>query len=351
MKKISFKIIIILISLVIASCSHEENASKKNVRFVKTFLIKNAESTTMRVFPGVTLASNEATLAFQIPGQIIKLPVLEGDFVNKGAILAELEPLKYQEQVNEAKAKLIRDTNNFQRASVLVKDKHLSIADYDKVKSAYLISQANYNTAKDDLNNTKLISPFAGIIAKKTVKNYEYITAKQPILLLQDTATIDIEIHVPENIIVSLKKYRVDQEKIFATFDAIPNQIFNIKLKEYSSQADTQTQTFKVVFTMQRPVKFNLLPGMTVSVQVALGNIKDNNFYVVPAGSVFQDNSNHVFVWLIDQQNMKVKKTQVTVSTLSKDQIRITTGIYPGDLIVTSGVHFLEEGQEIKILK
>jgi RND family efflux transporter MFP subunit len=351
MKKILVNLIIILISLIIISCSHEDNISKKNVRPVKTFLIKNEESTAIRVFPGVTLASNETTLAFQIPGQIIKLPVLEGDSVNKGAILAELEPLKYQEQVNEAEAKLIRDKSNFQRASELVKVKHLSIADYDKVKSAYLIAQANYNTAKDDLNNTKLISPFTGVIAKKTVKNYEYVTAKQPILLLQDTATIDIEIHVPENIIVSLKKHRVDQEKIFANFDSIPNQTFNIKLKEYSSQADSQTQTFKVVFTMQRPENFNLLPGMTVSVRAALGNIKDDNFYIVPASAVFQDDSNHTFVWLINKKNMQVKKTPVKVSTLSEDKIRIVMGIHSGDLIVTSGVHFLEEGQEIKILK
>src|SRR5260221_13138693 len=128
MKKILVHLIIILISLIIVSCSSEDNTSKKNVRPVKTFLIQKAESTALRVFPGVTLASNETTLAFQIPGQIIKLPVLEGDSVNKGAILAELEPLKYQEQVNEAEAKLIRDKSNFQRASELVKAKHLSIA-------------------------------------------------------------------------------------------------------------------------------------------------------------------------------------------------------------------------------
>lgn len=333
------------------SCSKDDADVKNQVRPVKAIEIGNAESTAMRVFPGVTLATNETTLAFQIPGQIIKFPVLEGDFVLKGAVIAELDPIIYKEKVNETHAKLIRDKSHYERASILVKDGHLSIADYDKVKSAFLISQADYNTAQNDLDNTKLIAPFDGVVAKKTVKNYEYITAKQPIILLQDVKTIDIEINVPESVIVSLKKQKIQQESMFATFDAIPNQSFRIQLKEYSSQADRQTQTFRVVFTMKKPEKFNVLPGMTVSVHAALGNIKYDNFYVVPSSAVFQDEKNHTSVWIVDKNTLQVKKTNVTVSTLSNNQIRILNGINSGEWIVISGVHFLHEGQHVKILK
>lgn len=334
-----------------SSCTKEEDKPTDDIRPVKALTIGNAESTAMRIFPGVTLATNETMLAFQIPGQIIQFPVLEGDHVNKGKIIAELDPLKYQEKVNETQAKLIRDKSNFDRARELVKDGHLSIADYDKVKSAFLISQANNNTAKNDLDNTKLIAPFSGVIAKKSVKLYEYVTAKQPIILLQDTDTIDIEINVPENVIVSLKKQQVNQEKLFANFDAIPNQTFPIKLKEFSSQADAKTQTFRVVFTMQRPENFNILPGMTVSVHAALGNTKSENFYLIPSSAVFQNEAGHPSVWVIDKNTMKIKQTNVLVSTLSKDQIHLLKGVNPGDLIVISGVHFLHEGQVVKILK
>lgn len=335
----------------ISSCSQDSTNSSMTIRPVKAFAIENSESTTMRIFPGITLATNETTLAFQIAGQIIKFPVLEGDHTAKGAIIAELDPLKYQEKVNETNAKLIRDKGNFERASHLVKRGYLSIADYDKVKSAFLISQADYNTAKNDLDNTKLISPFFGVIAKKMVKNYEYVTEKQPIILLQDTDTIDIEINVPENIIASLKKQQINQEKMFATFDAIPNQKFNIKLKEYSSQADAQTQTFRIVFTMQKPEHFNVFPGMTVSVHASLGNMTSGYFYLIPSSAVFQNEKNQSLVWMIDKNTMKVKQTKVIVTSFSKDQIRVLNGIHSGDLIVMSGVHFLQEDQKVKILK
>jgi RND family efflux transporter MFP subunit len=351
MNKIVNILVLLVVTLSISSCNEESEKTKEIIRPVKVLLIGNSESTSLRVFPGVTLASNETTLAFQVPGQIIKFPVLEGDRILQDSIIAELDPVKYQEKVNETHAKLIRDKSNYERASVLVKDGHLSLVDYDKVKSAFLMSQAEYNTAKNDLDRTKLLSPFYGVVAKKMVKNYEYVTAKQPIILLQDVDTIDIEINVPENVVVSLKAHQADQENMFATYDAIPNQQFKLILKEYSSQADAQTQTFRIVFTMKRPSGFNILPGMTVSVHASLGNASAVNFYIVPSSAVFQDETNKPAIWIVDQKSRVVHKANVTVSTLSSDKIRILSGVKPGDMIVISGVHFLSEGQEVTILK
>lgn len=321
------------------------------VRPVKTMLVNSPESSTMRVFPGKTLATNESTLAFQIPGQILKFNVLEGDHVNKGKIIAELDPVKYQEKVNETSANLARDKANFKRASTLLKDQYISVADYDKVQSAYLVSQANYNTALTDLKNSRLETPFDGIIAKTYVKNYEFITAKQPIILLQDKDQIDLEINVPENVIVNFKSNKVDKEKMYAIFDAVPNKEFKISLKEFSTQADPQTQTFRIVFTMKRPENLNILPGMTVSIHAPIGGGAASSFYIIPSSAVFVDEANQSFVWMLDKNSMEVKKVPVKVSNLLGDQIRVSSGLKSGDLIVISGVHFLTEGQKVTIMK
>ncbi len=340
-----------LICIMLQSCGNDEKDQQKIVRPVKAFQVTQPQSTLMRVFPGITLAANETTLAFQVPGQIIKLPIFEGDQITQGQIIAELDNVKYQESVNELYAKLMRDKGNYDRANILIKSGHISVADYDKVKSAYLMTQANYNSALTDLNNAKLIAPFAGIIAKKFVKNYEYITAKQPIVLLQDKTNIDLEINVPEKDIVNLKSNEMKQRKMFAAFDALPKQNFNIKLKEYSSQADTQTQTFRIVFTMPKPENVNILPGMTVSIHVDMGQKSGENFYVIPSSAVFLDENHIASVWLIDKKTMHVKKRSVKTSTLIGDQIRIFSGLAPNDFIVISGVHYLTESQEVKIQK
>src|SRR5579885_564736 len=231
----------LILPFLLLSCGKEEKKQENFIRPVKTMVINQPESSILRVFPGVTLASNETTMAFQIPGQIIQLPILEGDNVKKDSVIAALDPVKYQEAVNDFSAKLTRDKGNYDRASQLVKQGYISQSDYDKVKSMYLSTQANYNSAVNDLKNTKLIAPFDGVIAKKFVNKFEYITAKEPIALLQDRNTIDMEINVPENIIVNLKSGQIDREKIAAVFDALPGEIFAVRLKEYSSQGSTDT--------------------------------------------------------------------------------------------------------------
>lgn len=189
------------ITLSLLSCTEQEATQEEVIRPVKVMVISDSEANSSRQFPGITLASNESTLAFQVPGQIIKFPVLEGDRIKQGAVIAELDPIKYQEKVNETNAKLVRDQGNYERASKLVKDGHLSVSDYDKVKSSFLVSQANHNTAVNDLERTKLVSPFDGMIAKKMVKNYEFVNAMQAIVLLQDMDTIDLEINVPASVV------------------------------------------------------------------------------------------------------------------------------------------------------
>ncbi len=348
---LTWTVSLFLISIFLLSCGKEESPSENGVRPVKTMLITTPESTIMRVFPGVTLATNETVLSFQIPGQIIKFPVLEGDRIVKGTMVAELDPVIYQEKVNETSANLTRDKANFARATKLVNQGYLSVADYDRVRSAYLVSQANYNVALNDLNNTKLLAPFTGVIAKKNVNTYEYVIARQSIALLQDKNTIDMEINVPENIMLRIKSNQIDKEKIFATFDSIPNQIFSIKLKEFSTQADPQTQTFRIIFTMDKPKNINILPGMTVSIHASLGNNVAQTFYLIPSSAVFINESNQPSVWLIDKSTMKVKEIPVTTSSLSTDQIRVLNGLKPGDLIVTSGANFIHAGQEVKVLK
>lgn len=343
--------LLLILPVILSSCGKEESREAKIIRPVKAMRISQPESTIMRVFPGVALASNETTLAFQVPGQIIKLPVLEGDQVSQGGVIAELDAVKYQESVNDLAAKLARDKGNYDRANTLVKSGHISIADYDKVKSAWLSTQANYNSAMTDLKNTRLIAPFSGVIAKKYVKNYEYITAKQPIVLLQDRENIDLEINVPENVIVNMKSGKLMKEKIYASFDAVPGKEFPIGLKEYSSQADPQTQTFRIVFTMKRPQKVNILPGMTASIHAPLGSYTAASFYLIPSSAVFMNAINQPSVWLIDQETMTVKSVPVKVSSLTGDQIRVLSGLEPGEMIVTSGVNFLNEGEEVKILK
>lgn len=344
-------ILVILILFSLTGCSSDKEKVPPTIKPVKTIQVGGKHQTVRRSFPGKIKATNEAILSFQVEGQVIQLPVLEGDKVKQGALLAKIDPKKYKDKVDQAQARHDLAKAQFKRASALVTNHHISEADYDKIKAEYEVAKADLSTANRNLDDTNLRAPFPGIVAKKFIDRYEYVKAKQKVLLLQDVTTVDIEISVPENLVVHLRE---EQNKItpVAIFEAAPKYRFPIRFKEFSTQADPETQTYTVVFTMNQPKEINVFPGMTTRVEVHIPDYSANasDFYTLPSSAVFNDENGKPSVWIVDPKTMTLQKRHVTVTRLSNTSIRVTQGLKPGDRVVTAGVYFLKANQKVKYL-
>jgi len=346
------------IVIVLWGCSDNGEPAKKLVRPVKVMTIKKSETQIERIFPGKVLASKEAELSFLVPGKLIELLYLEGQSVKKRQKLAALDAVKYQEAVNQANANYIRTKSHYERAKVLVEKKFLSEAEFDDKKAAYLTAKAKLNSAKKDLSETVLYAPFSGVISVKHVDNYEQVKAKQPIYKLQNLSYVDIEINVPENVMAHIRsddkdKSKKDSDKVVVIFDFFPDKSYPVDLKEYSSQADPETQTYRVVLKMPAPKDVNILPGMTANVKTMLPDFKSGGeaFIVIPSSAVFSNKEKQSYVWLLDPNSMTVKKHAIKVSRMADSNIHVLSGLKPGDKIVTAGVHFLQEGEKVSILE
>lgn len=331
----------------------DDSAPKRpEVRPVKVKEVGKPQRIVIRSFPGKVLATDQARLAFEVPGQLIKFPIKEGQKIKKGQLIGELDQTKYQEKVNETKARLIRTRAEYQRARRLVKDDFISRTEFDRKRSAYLVAEANYNTAKKDLNDCTLSAPFDGVIAKKFVKNFEKVKAKQDIVLFQDLDQLDIEVNVPEYIILNLKaeKKAVDEETK-VSFEGAPKQRFKVKVKEFSTQADPETQTYRVLFTLPAPKTLNVFPGMTATVWAPLPDLRHHGeqFILLPGSAVFDGPDQKSSVWVVDTKTKTVKRRVVKISRLQNGSIRVLSGLKPGETVVVAGVHNLQENQKVKI--
>lgn len=341
--------LLLSLSLLMTACHQEESAQAQVVRPVKTVTVTDPLKSSLRRFPGRISANQDASLSFEVPEKLIEFPVSEGEFVDKAQLIARLDPAIYQDRVNEAEAKKSLAQAQFERAKKLLVNGHISQADYDIFEAKYKIQQADLSTARRDLASTYLHAPFSGIIAKKHVENFEYVNAKQEIVNLHDISYVDVEIYVPEYIMINLKG---DQDAdIHVVFDSFPNEKFPITFKEFSSQAEQATQTYRVVFSMRAPEVMTVLPGMSVTVEAMIPDYTSlsGKFYLIPAGAVFTDENKQTFVWLVDPDTFTIEKTPVQIGNMIEDQIRVTSGIEPGDRIVTAGVHFLRAGDEVSI--
>lgn len=349
-------LLVFLITLGLAACDKKDDQKTAVIRPVKSIIVAKPESTLLKQFPGSVLAGKELKLSFEVTGRLIALPINEGEIVHKGQLIARMDPKKFQEKVNETRAKYLENVAQFKRAKALIKDKFISQAQYDATQANFKVSEANYNTAKHNFNDTFLKAPFAGIIAKKYVDNFEFVKAKQTIADLHNTGAVDIAIDVPENIMINLSHQQNQRDKAHhpvAIFNAKPMKKYPLTFKEVTTSADTQTQTYRIVFTMKRPTTLNILPGMNVNVAAEMPdyNAQSKSFYLLPAGAVFIGKDQKPMIWVINPKTMTVTKQAVKTAGLTKNKIKILSGIKAGDRVVTAGVHYLRDGEKVKLLE
>lgn len=410
---------VILATLFLNACEpiEEPQVVIETIRPVKTVVVTAPPVETLRRHPGKVQAYQRAELAFNVQGNLIELPIKEGQEVEKNTLLAHLDPRDYKTRLAKvessiaqaraqlkamkagarpedvqvltaemaaAKARFQEAKQQYTRYKDLWAKRVVSKADYDRQESAYNVARAQLNTAQQNLlkgkmgarreeidamesniqgliaqrdeaqnalNDTYLRAPFTGVIAKKFVENYQNIKAKDPILILQDISQLDIVVNVPEQLIIHAKEPEFYQ--FAAIFDTVPNKKFALTIKEYSTEADPKTQTYRGVFTMQAPKDIKIWPGMTatlIAIEPNTTSLSSSHILPIPVNAVFTNALNQQFVWLVETSNMTVHKQQVQVGELTGESIQITRGLNAGERIVIAGVHFLQEGLTIRLL-
>ncbi len=412
--------LLVILSFFMTACGkrEEEKVVKEVVRPIKMLTISQAAKGSVQKYPGRVRADRRVDLAFKVAGPLFKLPIEEGQFLKKNALIARIDPRDFKTdlarmesdikraesqleamevgarpedieilkaEVEATKARLLNAEQQYQRYRELFVQRQVSKADFDRYKSERDVARAQLNTAKqnleigqrgarredvdakkaeirglqargkrtrDALNDTYLKAPFTGVIAKRYVENFEEVRAKQPIVSLQDISRLEILIDVPENVMAGIRGKGDKSGTAVAEFATAPGQKFPLRLKEYSTEADPMTQTYRVTLLMEQPKGVNILPGMTAIVTgtTYMQDVGAEHF-IIPAIAVFSDETGKPFVWIVDTKTMKVSKRPVKTGDLTgRDSIFIREGIKPAETIAISGVSQLREGMQVSDL-
>ena len=397
----------------------KQEAPKEVVRPVKTAVVNAGIGPGGLALPGKVRASKRVNLAFQkLGGRLTQLSIAgrEGQEVQKGELLARIDPRDYEVALRDAEARLARAqatlkamrqarpedirrlTANMEKAKAALQ---LAQAEYDRIlriqaQDAGAVSQgmidravervqrsdANLRTAqeelrvgkigarpeeiqakeaeirslaaavdaaKDQLSYTYLKAPFAGIIAKRYVDNYQEVQPKQPIVSLQDISQVEILVDLPENLMALSKEN--SGMKITAEFPTLPGKKFPLTVKEIATDADPATQTYQVVLQMPQPEEIRVLPGMTATVTATLpGEKATEGDILIPAIAVMGDPEGKDYVWVVDPKEMTVRKRDVRVGRIvGSADIKILEGLKGGETIVVAGVTKLQDGMKVRL--
>ena len=170
--------------------------------------------------------------------------------------------------------------------------------------------EANRATAQDALQDTNMMAPFAGVVAKRFVDQHEFVQAKQPVLSLQDISEVEVLVDLPENIMQRIKEAHKGKVVAGGIIPASPDVEHPLRLKEFATEADSKTQTYQITLVMTPPKGVNVLPGMTMEVvSKPLVAMQGPDSISIPAIAVLGANDNSPFVWVIDKKNHESSQT------------------------------------------
>jgi RND family efflux transporter MFP subunit len=343
-----------VLGAVFAGCGDEPPPPEVVARPVKMLEIGLGGVSGVREYPGTIRAAQQAELAFEVPGLIVELPVVAGQWVGRGRMLARLDARNYEAQRDADAASLEAARADYERYQELYAADAVTLQDLQLRQAQYDVAEARFRASQKALDDTRLLAPFEGRVARRYMENYQNVLAKEPVFLLNDDRRLEIVIAVPEADALLARRAlddpaavrRVDAE---ATVSAFPDRRFPASLAEIATQADPVTRTFEVTFAFETPADIPLVPGMTARMVVRrTGGSGAAAVQRVPANAVFGADDGATSVWTVDPSSMTVARVPITVGTMIGSDVEIVGGLEDGDLIAITGVANLREGDPVR---
>ncbi len=348
-------LLIVLTASVLTGCSEPEQEVTEVIRPVKLFTVQTDDSASLRQFPARVSASEQAEVSFRISGELIKLPVKQADEVKKGQLLARLDDRDIRNELAVRQSDYELAQSSYDRIASLRNKKVVSQSDLDNANAKLKSSQAALRIANDKLAYSTLTAPFDGRIAQTLVENYQFVQAKETIIVLQGSNTLDISIQIPESIVSQVRKDSIDQSyHPTVTFSGNPGQQYEVTYKEHSTQVNLGTQSYEATFSLPIPENLTVYPGMAASLTLDLSKVirvKNKAEVVLPLTAVLKDDvSGKEQVWIYNADKGVVNPVTVTVGRISQHGITVISGIKTGDQIVSAGVNRLRPNMKVKPL-
>ncbi len=343
-------------AVLLAACSRSA-PPEEPVRAVKVLEVAGTAPSFRHEYAGEVRAQLESRLSFRVGGKLIKRQAELGQHVVAGQILAQLDPQDYRLAADAARAQVAAATTNrnlaaadYRRYQELKEQNFISGAELERRDSTLKSAQAQLQQAQSQLavqgnqaDYAVLTAAVSGVVTAIDAEPGQVVAAGAPVLRIAADGVRDVVFAVPEDKVAAIKVGAPVTLRVWAQSADLSG-----KVREVAASSDPVTRTYlvKVAVDAKEPPPL----GATVTVTVPDAGPARIAVIKLPTSALRQEGQTTA-VWLLDKATMTLRSQPIQIATIDGNDAVVASGLEPGMLVVSAGVHVLSAGQKVSIYK
>ena len=302
---------------------------------------------------GTTEPIRESTVAAEVTGVVTQFPVTEGQFVEKGALLAAMRDKELRLRLaalqatrEQYDARLKMAAIELERYEKLKTTNSIADTEYDKtfynhkaINSQRLGAEAQIASLEYDLKQKAVQAPFAGFIVEEHTQVGQWLIPGSPVVKLVDLSRIRVMVDVPERHAVKLNA----DKPAGISLTSLPGQEFKGRISSVLPYGDAGSRTFPVRVELDNP-QYRIKAGMEASVTFSLSDTFEA--LLVPKDAVVTASSGSMVYAALEGKAVPIP---VEVLGYYDENVAVKGQLKPGIPVVIRGNERLRPGQPVQI--
>ena len=342
----------VLVSIALTGCNDHAAQTTTRATLVRTTIVQPRDRQASITLTGEVQARFRADLSFRVGGRVIARTVDVGAHVNKGDVLARLDPAEQQADVDaataavaSAEAQLRVAKATFERQKALIVSGFTTRTVYDQAQEGLRTAEgvleaakAQLGTSWDALGHTVLHAEADGVITARNLEVGQIVPAAQPVFSLAQDGERDAVFEVYESVFLG----QTDSPRVTLALVSDASVTATGEVREISPAIDAKSSTIRVKVSIDNPPAAMTL-GSAVAGTVTAKAQKE----ITLPWSALMAAGRKPAVWTVDPKTQTASLKPVTVGAYEAGQVLIKGGLEPGERVVVDGGKLLSVGQSV----